>query len=46
VGLTRDAAALRAPAEEFVREARELAPDVDVRLLPVGGSCELAGVAP
>jgi L-ascorbate metabolism protein UlaG (beta-lactamase superfamily) len=41
IGLTRDPAALRAPAESFLRHARELAPGVDVRLLPVGGTLEL-----
>ena len=38
VGLDRDAAALEAPAHSFVELAHELAPDVDVRLLPVGGT--------
>jgi L-ascorbate metabolism protein UlaG (beta-lactamase superfamily) len=32
----------RAPAELFARLASDLAPDVDVRILPVGGSLELA----
>ena len=41
VGLRRDAALLREPAESFARRAHELAPDVDVRILPVGGSLEL-----
>jgi L-ascorbate metabolism protein UlaG (beta-lactamase superfamily) len=31
----------RTPAEEFADRARELAPGVDVRILPVGGSLEL-----
>lgn len=31
----------RTPAEEFADRARELAPEVDVRILPVGGSLEL-----
>jgi L-ascorbate metabolism protein UlaG (beta-lactamase superfamily) len=31
----------RAPAESFARLARDLAPEVDVRILPVGGSLEL-----
>jgi L-ascorbate metabolism protein UlaG (beta-lactamase superfamily) len=43
IGLPRDAALLRAPAESFVRLANELAPDVDVRILPVGGRLELEG---
>jgi L-ascorbate metabolism protein UlaG (beta-lactamase superfamily) len=29
------------PADEFVRLAARLAPDVDVRVLPVGGSCAI-----
>jgi L-ascorbate metabolism protein UlaG (beta-lactamase superfamily) len=41
IGLAREPALLRAPAESFVRFANELAPDVEVRLLPVGGSLEL-----
>jgi L-ascorbate metabolism protein UlaG (beta-lactamase superfamily) len=41
IGLSRDAAVLRAPAESFVRHVRELAPEVDVRLLPVGESLEI-----
>jgi L-ascorbate metabolism protein UlaG (beta-lactamase superfamily) len=32
----------RAPAEAFERLARDAAPEVDVRILPVGGSLELA----
>lgn len=40
VGL-RMQAALRQPPEDFVRHAKELAPDVDVRVLPVGSSLEL-----
>ena len=35
----------RSPAEEFSREAATVAPEVDVRILPVGGTLELAGVA-
>jgi L-ascorbate metabolism protein UlaG (beta-lactamase superfamily) len=31
----------RAPAEQFAERAAELAPDVEVRILPVGGSLEL-----
>lgn len=45
IGLSRDAALLRAPAESFVRLANELAPDVDVRVLPVGGRLDLEGSA-
>ena len=41
IGMRRHAGLVRAPAEEFLRLARELAPDVDVRLLPVGGRLEL-----
>jgi L-ascorbate metabolism protein UlaG (beta-lactamase superfamily) len=41
IGLSRDPDALREPAEEFLRHARELAPGVDVRLLPVGGTLEV-----
>jgi L-ascorbate metabolism protein UlaG (beta-lactamase superfamily) len=41
IGLDRQAALLRAPAESFARLAEELAPDVDVRILPVGGQLEL-----
>jgi L-ascorbate metabolism protein UlaG (beta-lactamase superfamily) len=41
VGLSRDPALLRAPAEEFAELAAELMPEVDVRVLPVGGSVEL-----
>jgi L-ascorbate metabolism protein UlaG (beta-lactamase superfamily) len=41
VGLARDPAVLRAPAEEFAQLAAELTPEVDVRLLPIGGSVEL-----
>jgi L-ascorbate metabolism protein UlaG (beta-lactamase superfamily) len=45
IGLPRDAALLREPAESFVRLAGELAPDVDVRFLPIGGRLELEGSA-
>jgi L-ascorbate metabolism protein UlaG (beta-lactamase superfamily) len=34
---------LRAPAAEFVQRASELAPDVEVRVLRVGGTLELDG---
>jgi L-ascorbate metabolism protein UlaG (beta-lactamase superfamily) len=37
IGLTRDPSALREPAETFSRLAAERAPDVEVRVLPVGG---------
>jgi L-ascorbate metabolism protein UlaG (beta-lactamase superfamily) len=37
IGLSRDPAVLREPAESFARLAAELAPDVDVRVVPVGG---------
>jgi L-ascorbate metabolism protein UlaG (beta-lactamase superfamily) len=43
IGLGRDPALLRAPAKGFAEFARELAPGVDVRILPVGGSLELGG---
>lgn len=42
VGLPRDEALLRAPAEEFARHTEELAPDVEVRILPVGGTLDVA----
>ena len=38
IGLRRDPEALREPAEEFARLAAELAPEVEVRVLPVGGT--------
>jgi L-ascorbate metabolism protein UlaG (beta-lactamase superfamily) len=37
----RHGAALQGPPDAFARHARELAPEVDVRVLPVGGSVEL-----
>jgi L-ascorbate metabolism protein UlaG (beta-lactamase superfamily) len=40
-GLGRAEELLRVPADSFVRHAAELAPDVQVELLPVGGSLEL-----
>ena len=49
IGLSREPAALREPAESFARLAAELAPDVDVRVLPVGGTLDLpesAGTRP
>jgi L-ascorbate metabolism protein UlaG (beta-lactamase superfamily) len=36
--------ALREPAESFARFASELAPDVDVKILPVGGRLELTAM--
>jgi L-ascorbate metabolism protein UlaG (beta-lactamase superfamily) len=42
IALVRDAALLRAPAERFAKLAATLAPNVDVRVLPVGGRLELA----
>ena len=42
IGLNRRPSLRGQPAEEFERHARELAPEVDVRILPVGGSVELA----
>jgi L-ascorbate metabolism protein UlaG (beta-lactamase superfamily) len=42
IGLARDAELLREPAETFARLARERAPEVDVRILPVGGALEVA----
>ena len=44
IGLSRDPEVLREPAETFERLAHELAPEVDVRVLPVGGSLDLAPV--
>jgi L-ascorbate metabolism protein UlaG (beta-lactamase superfamily) len=41
LGLSRDAATLREPAESFARLAAELAPEVDVRVVPVGGTLDL-----
>jgi L-ascorbate metabolism protein UlaG (beta-lactamase superfamily) len=41
IGLSRDPHALREPAESFARLAAELAPEVDVRVLPVGGATSL-----
>jgi L-ascorbate metabolism protein UlaG (beta-lactamase superfamily) len=42
IGLGREPDLLRAPAQRFAELAAELAPDVDVRMLPVGGRLELA----
>jgi len=41
VGLAGDPALLRAPAERFAKLAASLVPDVEVRVLPVGGRLEL-----
>jgi L-ascorbate metabolism protein UlaG (beta-lactamase superfamily) len=41
LGLTRDPLAVREPAESFARFAADLAPAVEVRVLPVGGSLDL-----
>ena len=41
LGMSRDPSALREPAEQFVRFASELAPDVDVRILAPGERLEL-----
>jgi L-ascorbate metabolism protein UlaG (beta-lactamase superfamily) len=41
VGLNRDPAILREPAEAFARLAAETAPDVDVRILAPGESAEI-----
>ncbi len=44
VGLSSEEKLLREPPESFARHASEVAPDVDVRILPVGGRLELAGM--
>ena len=41
IGLNRDKTFLSSPAESFTRFAGELAPEVEVRVLPIGGSLEL-----
>jgi L-ascorbate metabolism protein UlaG (beta-lactamase superfamily) len=41
IALPRSAEQMREPADEFVRLAGEVAPDVDVHVLPVGGTLEL-----
>lgn len=41
IGLSRDPAVLREPAESFVELAAELAPDVDVRVVDPGGSVDI-----
>jgi L-ascorbate metabolism protein UlaG (beta-lactamase superfamily) len=42
VGLPRQPGVIRAPADRFVQHAHELAPEVDVEVLPVGGRLALA----
>jgi L-ascorbate metabolism protein UlaG (beta-lactamase superfamily) len=42
IGVRGDAEALRAPADDFLHFARELAPGTDVRIVPVGGTLELS----
>jgi hypothetical protein len=42
VGLKRDPATLREPAESFARLASEAAPEVEVRILAPGESTEVA----
>jgi L-ascorbate metabolism protein UlaG (beta-lactamase superfamily) len=41
IGLSRDPAVLREPAESFVELAGEFAPDVDVHVVEPGGSVEI-----
>jgi L-ascorbate metabolism protein UlaG (beta-lactamase superfamily) len=41
LGLTRDPLKVREPAESFARFAAELTPEVEVRIVPVGGSLDL-----
>jgi L-ascorbate metabolism protein UlaG (beta-lactamase superfamily) len=41
-GLPAEAGLLRRPAERFAELARQLTPQVDVRVLPVGGSTDVA----
>jgi L-ascorbate metabolism protein UlaG (beta-lactamase superfamily) len=41
IGLSRDPAVLREPAESFVGFAAELAPEVDVRVVDPGGNVEI-----
>jgi L-ascorbate metabolism protein UlaG (beta-lactamase superfamily) len=45
IGLSRDPAALREPAESFAQFVAELTPSVEVRILPVGGSFDLEATA-
>jgi L-ascorbate metabolism protein UlaG (beta-lactamase superfamily) len=44
IGLSRDERILREPAASFAELARAHAPDVDVRILPVGGSIDVSPV--
>jgi L-ascorbate metabolism protein UlaG (beta-lactamase superfamily) len=44
IGLPHGEQLLREPADEFARHAAELAPNVEVRILPVGGRLELAPI--
>jgi L-ascorbate metabolism protein UlaG (beta-lactamase superfamily) len=41
IGLSRNPTALREPAERFARFAAELVPEVEVCVLPVGGSMDI-----
>ena len=41
LGLSRDPTVLREPAESFARLAAELVPEVDVRVLPIGGVLDI-----
>jgi L-ascorbate metabolism protein UlaG (beta-lactamase superfamily) len=41
LGLSRDPAVLREPAESFARLAAELVPEVDVRVLPIDGVLDI-----
>ena len=41
IGLSRDPAVLREPAESFARFAADLMPEVEVCVLPVGGSVDI-----
>jgi L-ascorbate metabolism protein UlaG (beta-lactamase superfamily) len=43
-GFRREQATLRKPADEFARHAAEIAPDVEVRIVPPGGTIELEAV--
>ena len=46
VGLSRDPATLREPADAFRQLAAELAPDVNICVLPVGGSIDVDAPQP
>ena len=41
LGLSRDPLVLREPAEQFERLAAELMPEVEVCVLPIGGSVDI-----